>query len=66
MITFVEADDWIAVYHDNRLLFQDHSIEPERLLTLLGIEHETTLAQDQADREGQFPSRLEDVVADVF
>jgi hypothetical protein len=64
MITIVQADDWMAVYKDNTIVYQGHSISPAYLLFVLGIDHEVIEAQAYADSFGHFPADLLEVVED--
>jgi len=52
-----EDYDWIAVYRDGKLLDQNHSIQEEDLLRLLGIEytHEVATAEHFEAWGGQAP-----------
>lgn len=65
MITIVHADDWMAVYDaDGHCRYQGHSISNADLLDIAGVAHRHAWAQGQADDDGQFPSRVEDVRLD--
>jgi hypothetical protein len=39
MLTIVESNngDWIAIYKDDKKVFEDHMIEPDRLLKIAGV-----------------------------
>lgn len=42
-IHFMEADDWVALYIDNKLVTQGHSLRPDKcietVLNKLGVEY---------------------------
>lgn len=40
MLVYSSTGDWIALYRDGRLVDQGHSFQEDKLLSLLGIEHE--------------------------
>lgn len=68
-VSFVQADDWEAIYINGILHCQDHSTlqsnyQRQEFFAKLGIEVEFIDAQDQADDIGEFPSNLTDVKPD--
>lgn len=64
MLTFVRADDWLAIYKDDFCIYQNHNIDPEQLLCLMGVSFDSVYAQEQADNLGEFPYFLRDVKPD--
>lgn len=38
-IAFVVAEDWMMLYIDGELVYNHHSIEPEQMLDILGIQY---------------------------
>lgn len=66
MITIAKGDDWIAIYDsDGDCIYQDHRIDSDRLLELIGIECKSVWAQAQLDRDRGFPPKLEDLEPDA-
>lgn len=64
-VAFVHADDWVAMYVDGALVAQGHSLQEETVVRLLTGENPTSVwAQYQADEEGSFPDKFEDVRED--
>lgn len=66
VITLIDADTWIGIYVDDKLVFENHSISPHNLLKLLNyskIEYfgrfEASL--DWLDSRGSLPLLLNDV-----
>lgn len=67
-LTFVHADDWVAVYEgDEQVLYQAHEIQMSDLLEFLNIQHEQIFSEqherldEQAFQYGRFPDTLEEV-----
>ena len=63
-ITLAHADDWVGIYKDGKLIYEDHDIEPERLLKLFGIETKSRWVDDEwicYDSGGHLPADIEDV-----
>ena len=61
-ITIVDGDDWIGIYKDGNLVYEDHSITSCELLKIVDIAHEFK----EADYEwignlGNFPKLLDQV-----
>jgi hypothetical protein len=61
MLTLVESTsgDWIGVYKGGQLVFQDHMIEPQRLLKLAGVSFEYARVEVPDGR--YFPESLSDL-----
>lgn len=38
-LKIIEYDDWIEIFFDNELVYENHSIRWKKLLDLLGIEY---------------------------
>ncbi len=64
MITIVKADDWIGIYKDDDLLYENHSIDADELLRVLGIEYKYISAENYLYEHGNCPDSLKDVVPD--
>ena len=61
-IDFVSVDDWTALYFDGKMVTQDHSLDPEHVLELLGIKFESHWLDDVWDYyEDEMPDNLEDL-----
>lgn len=61
-IALAYSDDWMAVYVDGRKVHEDHSVDEERLLDLLGIPY-TWIDAYQSSVVGDcngFPDELDD------
>lgn len=58
-IAWDDQGDWLAIVKDDRAIYQGHSIEPERLLNLLGIDYDDLGEYDLRD-EGYFPDDLKE------
>ena len=41
VITIVNGSDWIGIYIDGQLVYENHDIEPERLLDLVNVTYES-------------------------
>lgn len=41
MINLVHIDEWIAIYKDDKLIYEAHGISPDDLLSILDIEFES-------------------------
>lgn len=65
MIHIVMADGWMAVYRDDRKVWEGHRLEPDTLLRVLDVDHNVTWAQQQLDEDGTFPVILDDVQPDA-
>lgn len=61
LLTIVESTngDWIGVYKSGKLVFEDHMIEPVRLLKLAGVSFEYTRVE--VPQGGYFPKSLNDL-----
>lgn len=61
LLTIVESTngDWIGVYKGSKLVFQDHMIEPQRLLKLAGVSFEYARVRVPDGR--YFPESLNDL-----
>lgn len=44
-----EYDDWIEIYMDNKLLYENHSISPTKLLDILEIKYESEFIEEEND-----------------
>ena len=53
-IVLVYSEDWMMLYIDGKMVFQDHSIEPEDLLTILGIPYKLTGLRFTAYQDGEW------------
>ena len=61
-ITFVNVDDWVGVYLDGKLEYENHSIDADDCLTLLGIECESLWVDpDWMGDRCRLPEDLKDV-----
>jgi hypothetical protein len=58
LLTIVESTngDWIGVYKGGKLVFEDHMIEPQRLLKLAGVSFEYT--RMEVPQGGYLPKTL--------
>lgn len=45
-VQIIELDDWIAIYKDRKIRYQNHSIDPVDLLQILGVEFEYAYLDD--------------------
>lgn len=66
VITFIDGDDWIGIYSDDYLVFEDHSIRPDELLKLFNRQEINYFGRFEAcldwlDAESRFPRNLKDV-----
>jgi hypothetical protein len=66
VITLIDADTWMGIYANDRLVYENHSISADKLLKLLShqkIEYfgrfEASL--DWLDNRGNLPAHLSDV-----
>lgn len=61
LLTIVESTDgdWIGVYKGGKLVFEDHMIEPQRLLKLAGVSFE--YARVEVPRGKYLPKSLSEV-----
>ena len=61
-VVIVHGDDWVGVYVDGKLRYEGHSIRPEQLLELLGINcRDFECDLDWLEEEGNLPKDLKDV-----
>lgn len=60
--TIVDLDDWVGIYQDGEIIYQDHSIDPYWLLDHFGIEYnEMSLNDDGLEwmlGEGYLPDEI--------
>lgn len=54
-----DQGDWIALIDGDKVVYQSHSISPERLLELLGVDYDDLGVYDLSE-EGWFPENLAD------
>lgn len=59
-----DGDDWVAVYADDRLIQQGHSVRWDELLESLGIPYTQETASQQAYEELVFPGKYSKVTPD--
>lgn len=64
MITIVRADDWVGIYVDGELKTENHSLDEDDLLDVLGIEHKVVWADEYLNKRGRCPQDLKDVIPD--
>jgi len=59
-IVFVNdnSGDWMGLYVDGKLVSENHSLEPDDVLSLLGIEHSSRWIDMEDSR---LPSKLSDI-----
>ena len=61
-IVIVNGDDWAGIYIDGKLQYEGHSISPNDILTVLGIEHkEIECDYDWLAERGSLPENLKQV-----
>ena len=61
-VVIVNGDDWKGVYIDGKLRYESHSIRPEELLRLLGINcRDFECDLNWLEEEGNLPENLDDV-----
>ena len=61
--TFVNCEDWAALYIDGKLALQDHRIRPEVLLDCLYPNEVSSVWVSQEVAENGLPELLEDLEA---
>jgi len=57
-----DSGDWQAIYVDGALLYEDHYLEADRVLDVLGVGFEYVRAL--TDDSGHFPKRFADVTTE--
>lgn len=55
-----EGGDWVGLYVDGELVFSDHSLTPEKVLTILGIPYTEEDISDE-DMENGLPEFLDNL-----
>ncbi len=61
-IKLVKADNWQGIYIDGELAAENHSLNPEDILYVLGVDHEVKWADEEwLDGFGSLPAKYEDV-----
>lgn len=56
IITLVQAENWLGIYVDGKLLDQDHTVDTSDVLKLLGFEVEEVFIDDSFfDDDGYLP-----------
>ena len=48
-IHFMQTDDWVGLYVNEALVYEGHSLEPVRLLDLLGVDYTEEWVEDLED-----------------
>jgi len=67
MITLVNAEDWIGVYIDGKLVYEYHDLEPETLLDLIEVIKYNSVWADEEwfNKCSSLPKKLSDVKLEV-
>lgn len=62
-IVFVNdnSGDWVGLYVNGNLTIEGHSLEPDDVLTVLGIENESVWVDMDPD-DGRLPTKLTKIV----
>lgn len=53
-ILFVTSDDWVSLIVDGKLVYENHSIDNQTLLSILGIPFEAESIEDDEDGDKFF------------
>jgi hypothetical protein len=63
-ITIVSVDDWVGLYINGRLVYEDHSLDEYHLFQALKIKYKEIDANEKwIWHEGELPLQLKDVVS---
>ena len=62
MINIINFDDWIAIYINDNLEFEGHSIKAEELLDILKIKYKSKWIElDEIDTDNFLPKKYKDL-----
>jgi hypothetical protein len=59
-IDLIQLSDWIAIYKDDELVYENHSIYPQDLLNILDIDYTSREILDW-NYDDALPQKLEDL-----
>jgi hypothetical protein len=62
-VTFVNGSNWVGLYIDGELKYEDHDIEPDILLDYLKLDYDWYYADETwLGHRGRLPQKIDDVV----
>lgn len=55
-----EEGDWITIYRNNKIVYENHSIDPTELLDILNIEYKIKWINFEKEFESNAPNYISD------